>query len=284
MKKSLTAFMLTLSAIFASAQVPLPQPPDQAPAPALEDGPIVEIKTSLGDITVLLYNDTPQHRDNFLKLVKEGFYDGVLFHRVIQDFMVQAGDPNSRNAAPEAMLGDGGPRYTIPAEFNYPKRFHKYGALAAAREGDATNPERASSASQFYIVKGRKYSPTQLAAQDARRTERAREARWRQMLTERKDEIEALQATNDSAAIEKRRDELVEILFKEIPDMKTPDNIAAVYEKIGGTPHLDGTYTVFGEVLTGMETVEKIEAVETNKNDRPLEDVRIISMKILREK
>lgn len=284
MKKSLTAFMLTLSAIFASAQVPLPQPPDQAPAPALEDGPIVEIKTSLGDITVLLYNDTPLHRDNFLKLVKEGFYDGVLFHRVIQDFMVQAGDPNSRNAAPEAMLGDGGPRYTIPAEFNYPKRFHKYGALAAAREGDATNPERASSASQFYIVKGRKYSPTQLAAQDARRTERAREARWRQMLTERKDEIEALQATNDSAAIEKRRDELVEILFKEIPDMKTPDNIAAVYEKIGGTPHLDGTYTVFGEVLTGMETVEKIEAVETNKNDRPLEDVRIISMKILREK
>ena len=284
MKKKLTAFMLSISALCASAQTATTQPAVQDPLPALEDGPIVEIKTSMGDITVLLYNDTPLHRDNFIKLVKEGFYDGVLFHRVIQDFMVQAGDPNSRNAEAGAMLGDGGPSYTVPAEFNYPKRFHKYGALAAAREGDATNPERASSSSQFYIVKGRKYTAAQLAAQDARRTERAREARWRQMLLERRDEIEALQATNDSAAIEKRRDELVEILFKEVPDMKTPDDIAAVYEKIGGTPHLDGTYTVFGEVLSGMETVEKIEAVETNKADRPVEDVKIISMKILREK
>lgn len=267
-----------MTALCTSAQTP------KATTPAPEEGPIVEIKTTLGDIRVLLYNDTPLHRDNFLKLVKEGFYDGVLFHRVIQDFMVQAGDPKSRDAAPDAMLGDGGPSYTVPAEFNYPKRFHKYGALAAAREGDATNPERASSASQFYIVKGRTYTPEKLAAMDRRRTDQARELRWRQMLTEHKDEIMALQATNDSAAIEKRRDEMVEILMKEIPDMKTPENIAAVYASVGGTPHLDGAYTVFGEVLSGMDTVEKIEAVETNKSDRPLQDVRIISMKVVRDK
>lgn len=185
-------------------------------------GPVVDIHTTLGDIKVKLYDDTPAHRDNFLKLVNDGFYDGVLFHRVIKDFMVQTGDPESKNAPADARLGSGNPGYTIEAEIKYPKHFHKYGALAAARTSDYVNPERRSSGSQFYIVTGNKYDASQIPA-------------------------------------------------------GFPEEIAKAYTTVGGTPHLDGQYTVFGEVLEGMDTVEKIQNVATGRDDRPLEDVKIIS-------
>ena len=139
----------------------------------------VELKTSLGDIVVALYNETPKHRDNFIKLVNDGYYDGVLFHRVIKDFMVQTGDGNSKTATPGQMLGDGDPGYTIPAEFVYPKYFHKRGALAAARTGDQVNPERASSGSQFYIVTGKLYSSSELEMMKSRLADGKVEVKWR---------------------------------------------------------------------------------------------------------
>lgn len=187
---------------------------------------IAEITTNYGKIKVKLYNETPKHRDNFIKLANEGYYDGTLFHRVIKDFMIQGGDPDSKNAQPGQMLGMGGPNYTIPAEFNK-KLFHKKGALAAARQADYVNPQKASSGSQFYIVQGKKYTKEEL----------------------------------DNIA--KR----MNITFSE-EQIKT-------YTTIGGTPFLDENYTVFGEVIEGIEVVDKIATVKTDKNDRPLEDIKM---------
>ena len=192
----------------------------------------VKISTSLGDIVVRLYDETPAHRDNFLKLAKEGFYDGTLFHRVIKDFMVQGGDPESKGAPKGRMLGSGDAGYTLPAEFN-PSLFHKRGALAAARTGDNVNPERRSSGCQFYIVYGKKQ-----AAADMKMV--------RAMLEEKGIEL-------------------------------TPQMVDDYYMR-GGTPHLDGQYTVFGEVIEGMEVVKAIQGVETDKNDRPLEDIVVRRM------
>ena len=146
--------------------------------------PVVEIKTTLGDIKVRLYNDTPLHRDNFLKLVGEGFYDGVLFHRVIDGFMVQTGDPDSREAAKGAQLGGGDPGYTIEAEIDYPRHYHKYGALAAARTGDNVNPERRSSGSQFYIVTGATVSEQELEARHMRGAEMRMQAYFQGLVRE----------------------------------------------------------------------------------------------------
>ncbi len=192
----------------------------------------VLIKTDKGNITIALYNETPGHRDNFLKLAKEGFYDGLLFHRVIRDFMIQAGDPMSRDAVPGEPLGSGGPGYTIPAEI-VPGLFHQKGALAAARQGDQVNPERRSSGSQFYIVQGRVWSEAEL------------------------DQIE---------------------LGKEMP---FTDEQREKYTTLGGTPHLDDAYTVFGQVIEGLDVVDRIAAVETGDRDRPKEDVAITGVDVL---
>ena len=154
--------------------------------------PKVKITTSMGDIVVALYNETPQHRDNFLKLTREGFYDGVLFHRVIKDFMVQTGDPNSRNAAVDAQLGAGDPGYTLPAEIVFPKYFHKRGVLAAARTGDQVNPDRSSSGSQFYIVTGKTFSEDQLASLEQRVTEGLKIGYWNEMLAKNRAQIKEL--------------------------------------------------------------------------------------------
>jgi cyclophilin family peptidyl-prolyl cis-trans isomerase len=186
----------------------------------------VVISTSFGDIKIRLYNETPQHRDNFIKLVTDGYYDGTLFHRVINQFMIQGGDPDSKSAKPEAVLGNGGPSYTVPAEF-VEKLYHKKGALAAARESDNVNPTKASSGSQFYIVQGKKFT-------DA--------------------ELDALTARTGHVYTKEERD---------------------VYKTIGGTPHLDGSYTVFGEVYEGLDVVDKIAAVKTGFADRPVEDVKM---------
>lgn len=184
------------------------------------------ISTKYGDITVLLYDDTPKHRDNFIKLVKDGFYDGTLFHRVMEGFMIQGGDPDSKGAAPGVRLGNGGPGYTIEAEFR-PEHIHKKGALAAARQPDAVNPEKRSSGSQFYIVQGKPVTAPQLN-QMAKRT----------------------------------------------GAFYTPEQIKT-YQEIGGTPFLDNNYTVFGEVIDGMDVIDKIAAVKTDPNNRPVKDVEM---------
>lgn len=193
----------------------------------------VLIKTSEGDITIALYDNTPKHKENFIKLVNDGFYDGVLFHRIIQGFMIQTGDPESKGAPAGKMLGNGGPGYTIPAEFK-PENYHKRGAVAAARQGDQVNPTKASSGSQFYIVDGKPFNANLMA--------------------------QISYQYGKSFTEEQRK----------------------VYETIGGAPFLDGDYTVFGEVVEGMDVVDKIAAKPKDRYDRPTADVKIISTEILK--
>lgn len=197
-------------------------------------GTRVEMVTNYGRIVLLLYDETPLHRDNFIKLATNRVFDGLLFHRVIEKFMIQGGDPTSKDAEPGKMLGDGTLGYNIPAEFR-PELFHKRGALCAAREGDIVNPKKESSASQFYIVQGRVWNT---------------------------EELDNLQKRMKREISAEQRD---------------------VYTTIGGTPFLDGEYTVFGEVIEGMEVVDKIAAVKCDKNDRPLEDVRIEKVIVIKK-
>lgn len=243
----------------------------------------VLLETTYGEIELALYNETPQHRDNFVKLVNEGAYDGVLFHRVINNFMIQTGDPDSKNATPDALLGSGGPGYDLPAEIVYPKLFHKRGALAAAREGDETNPERKSSGSQFYIVTGRRYSEYQLNVMLERLADQSKAMKFQVLARERYSEIGNLQAQGDSTALMNLENELIrqtEEWYAKNPVQFTQQQIDA-YTTVGGTPHLDGTYTVFGEVVKGMDVVDKIQNVATGQNDRPVDDVRIIKCTVL---
>lgn len=243
----------------------------------------VEIKTSLGDIVVSLYNETPKHRDNFLKLVKEGYYDGVLFHRVIKDFMVQTGDGNSKTAKQDDVLGAGDPGYTIDAEIVYPKFFHKRGALAAARTGDEVNPEKRSSGSQFYIVTGEKYTTAQMASMEKNMVNMKKNSIFTKFVNERRQDIIKMQQQGDTLGLKELEHELVALAEAEYA--KNPVSLTSeqrqAYTTEGGTPHLDGNYTVFGEVVKGMDVVDKIQNVKTGRNDRPVEDVRIISMKVL---
>lgn len=244
---------------------------------------IVEVKTTMGDFTVLLYGDTPRHRDNFLKLVREGYYDGTLFHRVINEFMVQAGDPDSRNAQPGQMLGAGGPDYKIDAEIVYPKHFHKRGALAAARQGDQVNPARQSSGSQFYVVTGKKLSEGEVAQMEQYMQQSARQSIFNRKVQEHRGDIIALQQNADHAGLDSLQKKLVAETEAEAaanPARLTPEQHEA-YTTVGGAPHLDGQYTVFGEVIKGMNVVDSIEKVPTGPADRPREDVRIISMKVV---
>ncbi len=200
----------------------------------------VLLETTMGNIRVVLYNETPLHRDNFLAKVRAGYYDGTLFHRVISGFMIQAGDSASRHAQPGQELGDSPESRQIPAEIRYPALFHKRGALAAAREGDDVNPERASSEAQFYIVYGKRHDDEMLDKAQARLDE----------------------ATNGAVRL-------------------TPE-VREAYKKYGGTPHLDGQYTVFGETIEGIDVVKQIQWVDTDDNDRPLEDVRIIRATVIK--
>lgn len=243
----------------------------------------VEIKTSLGDIVVELYNETPKHRDNFLKLVKEGYYDGVLFHRVIKDFMIQTGDGSSKNAKKDDMLGAGDLNYTIPAEFVYPKFFHKKGALAAARTGDQVNPERASSGSQFYIVTGRVCNEDEMRMMEQRLEYGKKQSIFQSLAMQHRDEIIEMQRNGDQAGLEKLQNELIPLVEAEYAKdpAKFTEEQRQAYSTIGGAPHLDGQYTVFGEVVKGLDIVDKIQNVTTGANDRPVDDVKIISAKVL---
>ena len=243
---------------------------------------IVNIATTMGDIKVLLFGDTPKHRDNFVKLVNDGFYDGTLFHRVINEFMIQAGDPDSKGAPAGKQLGAGGPGYTIDAEIVYPKHFHKRGALAAARQGDEVNPERKSSGSQFYIVTGRAYNENQLKQMEQQMSMMQKRDIFNKLAAEKRDTIMQLRRNGDHASLQKLQDELIAITEKKAAEnpARLSDEQRAAYTTVGGTPHLDSQYTVFGEVLEGMDVVEKIEKVSTLPGDRPKEDVKIIKMTV----
>ena len=243
---------------------------------------LVKLETTMGNITVALYNETPKHRDNFIKLVKEGVYDSTLFHRVIKQFMIQAGDPDSKNASDTAMLGSGDVGYTIPAEFN-PKFFHKKGVLAAARQGDDVNPEKASSGCQFYIVTGRKFTEPQLLGMENKINEQREEALFDSLARQHMKEIYKMRKAGDNAGLLELQDTL-EAQARELADKEekfrfTPEQIKA-YSTIGGAPHLDGSYTVFGEVTEGMEVVDNIEIAKTNRADRPIENIRILKASI----
>lgn len=247
-----------------------------------ENRTMVKLETTMGNITVALYNETPKHRDNFIKLVKEGVYDSTLFHRVIKQFMIQAGDPESKNASDTAMLGNGDVGYTIPAEFN-PKFFHKKGVLAAARQGDDVNPEKASSGCQFYIVTGRKFTEPQLLGMENKMNEQREEAIFDTLAREHMKEIYKMRKAGDNAGLLELQDSL-EAQARELADKEekfhfTPEQVKA-YSTIGGAPHLDGSYTVFGEVTEGMDVVDKIEMAKTNRADRPVENIRILKASI----
>ncbi|MBR5551592.1 MAG: peptidylprolyl isomerase [Muribaculaceae bacterium] len=244
---------------------------------------LVDIKTSVGDIRIRLYGETPKHRDNFLKLVKEGFYEEVLFHRVINQFMIQTGDPSSKGAPAGKSLGTGGPGYDIDAEIIYPQYFHKRGALAAARQGDEVNPDRRSSGSQFYIVTGKVYNAGQLAQMEKQLQYQQMQTIFNDLAKQHRDTIMAMRRNRDQAGLQALQEELVKKTEAEAaknPAKFTQAQIDA-YSTVGGTPHLDGTYTVFGEVVEGMDVVAKIETTATGAQDRPKEDIKIISMTIV---
>ncbi len=233
------------------------------------------IETSLGNITIKLYNDTPQHRDNILKLAKEGFYNGTLFHRVIKEFMIQGGDPDSKSASAGQNLGAGDAGYTIPAEF-VPTHFHKKGALAAARLGDNVNPKKDSSGCQFYIVTGKVYKPAELRKMEKSINMGKENNVFEQLVRQNVDKIKDLRLARDQKGLMKLQEELIEeaqkIVAESDPFKFTPEQEEA-YTTIGGTPFLDNEYTVYGEVVDGFEVIEAIEKVKTNKSDRPNEDI-----------
>lgn len=244
---------------------------------------LVCLETTMGNITVKLYNETPKHRDNFIKLTKEGVYDSTLFHRVIKNFMIQAGDPQSKTATDTTTLGNGDVGYTIPAEFN-PKFFHKKGVLAAARQGDEVNPERASSGCQFYIVTGRKFSEAQMINMENHMNEARLEEVFNNLARKHMKEIYKMRKANDTEGLLELQDSLEaqahSIVDKE-PALKYTKEQIEAYTSVGGAPHLDGAYTVFGEVVDGMDVVEKIEQVGTNRADRPKVDIRIIKATVV---
>ena len=236
----------------------------------------IKIETQNGDIIVRLYDDTPKHRDNMLKLAGEGFYDGTLFHRVIKDFMIQGGDPDSKGAPAGKHLGAGGPDYTIEAEIK-PNLFHKRGALCAARLGDEVNPNKESSGSQFYIVWGDIYKTAQLKQMEKEITT------FNDLVTYHKDQIMEMRRNRDRAGLQELQDSLqkeAKEICKQQPVGFTEEQMNA-YTTIGGTPFLDREYTVFGEVESGMDIVEQIINVDTDSADRPKEDIIINKVSVM---
>lgn len=241
----------------------------------------VRIQTTLGDITVRLYDETPLHRDNFVKLAKEGYYDGTLFHRVIKDFMIQGGDPDSKGAPAGKMLGVGGPDYTIEAEIKS-GLYHKRGALAAARQGDEVNPERRSSGSQFYIVWGQVYNEGQLRQFSKQMEMQQMQTVFNALAKEHHDEIMQMRRERNRAGLQELQEKLAaeaETQVKAQGAGMTAEQ-RAIYSTVGGTPHLDGQYTVFGEVEEGLDVVEMIQQAATARGDRPVDDIEMRVMVI----
>lgn len=286
--KSLVLFMaLCLMIPAVNAQKTGTQKKKNTPEPVKELKQKVRISTDMGDMVVLLYDKTPLHRDNFIKLANDSFYNGTLFHRVIKDFMIQGGDPDSKLAQPGAILGDGGPGYTIKAEFD-PALFHKRGTLCAARMGDNVNPNKESSGSQFYIVQGKKFSPSELANIEIRVNQSKRAEIINGIIANPPKELQAkvdsARALNTNESYNNLVNDINPFVEKELAKKGVfafSEEQKKVYTTLGGAPHLDGSYTVFGEVIEGLEVLDKIAAVQKDKNDRPLTDIK---MKITLEK
>lgn len=234
----------------------------------------VKIQTMLGDIVVRLYDETPIHRDNFVKLVKEGYYDGTLFHRVIKDFIIQGGDPDSKGAPAGKMLGVGGPDYTLEAEI-MDGIFHKRGALAAARQGDEVNPERRSSGSQFYIVWGQVYNEGQLKQFSKQLKMQQVQQAFNALAASHRDEIMQMRRERNRAGLQELQDKLAAEAESQVKGGGLTEEQQKIYSTVGGTPHLDGQYTVFGEVEEGLDVVEMIQGTATGRGDRPIDDIEM---------
>jgi peptidyl-prolyl cis-trans isomerase B (cyclophilin B) len=254
----------------------------------------VRIKTSHGDVVIALYNKTPKHKENFIKLVNENFYDSTLFHRVIKDFMIQGGDPNSRGAAAGVALGEGGPGYTIVSEIQN-NLYHKQGALCAARQGDNVNPEKRSSGSQFYIVTGKTYQKEELEQMEVQQNRQKENGLMQAFIKAPENaaymvRLQEAQAMGKDAAKRAEAEAAINILAEEIKPLALADFVPFKfteeqlkdYSTIGGTPFLDNAYTVFGEVMSGMEIINEIGKTATAPGDRPLEDVIVLSMEIIK--
>lgn len=242
-----------------------------------QDETLVKIETDFGDMIVKLYDQTPQHRDNFIQLAREGFYDDLLFHRVIEGFMIQGGDPDSKDAKPGKRLGGGDPGYTIPAEIDS-SLFHKKGVLAAARKGGSGNPEKRSSGSQFYIVHGTIFTQGALDTMEIKLNRQQEQAIMQKHFHAAQDELNSLKQTGDQDQFNIRIAEIREEANEEIGQLspfKISPERRKIYTTIGGYPSLDNEYTIFGEVIEGLDVLDKIDSVETDQYDRPMEDVKM---------
>jgi len=257
------------------------------------DEPVAEtrvlITTTMGDITIKLYNETPLHRDNFIKLVNEHTYDSTLFHRVINEFMVQGGDPTSKKALPGVMLGEGSLGYTVPAEIN-PKFYHKKGALAAARLEDRLNPKKESSSCQFYIVHGRSFTNEDVNAMEAQINGPVKQKLFTEIINRPANaSLKNRFVTNQQDGKQDSINILVSIIepmiikeFEKTPHFTYTPEQRTSYTTVGGAPHLDGNYTIYGEVTEGLELIDKIAAQQVNSVARPLVDVKILKMTIIK--
>jgi cyclophilin family peptidyl-prolyl cis-trans isomerase len=239
----------------------------------------ISLKTSLGDIKIKLYDSTPIHRDNFIRLIKSGYYNGISFHRVIKNFMIQVGDPATKSGSSKN-LPDSLKTYTIPAEFNS-QYFHKKGALAAARQGNDVNPEMRSSGTQFYIVQGVKLSDEDLNTAEQRINSNMKQSRFSSLIKQTSDSVRLAGGIISDAQIQEIASVKMFQYLATYKDFKITEDQRNVYRTIGGTPRLDGSYTVFGEVIEGFDVIDKIADTQTDNNDKPVNDVKIISIKIV---
>ena len=264
MKKLLFISLFAVLIIFSCKEVKEKAGKDQ----------LYKIETIYGEMIFKLYDQTPIHKENFIKLINENYFDDILFHRVINGFMIQGGDPDSRNAATGKLLGEGGPDYTLPAEFVDPI-FHKKGVLAAAREGDDVNPEMRSAASQFYIVQGKVFTDEDIEKVEDRINASRLNNLITQFMEEEKSKAYSTGSTINYETLLPKVRQMAEEKFKEEGYYKIPDFKRKIYQTLGGTPHLDNAYTIFGEVIDGLDVIDKIAAVETDSNDRPIKDIQI---------
>jgi len=247
----------------------------------VKENTLISLKTSLGEIKIKLYDGTPLHRDNFIKLVNTGFYDGISFHRIIKNFMIQAGDPATK-AGTAKNLPDSLKTYTIPAEFNN-QYIHKKGALAAARQGNDVNPEMRSSGTQFYIVQGVKLSDEELNQAEHRINSNMKQNQFTSFIKEVTDSLRSTGNLKTDGEIQEIASVKMFQFLAAFKDYRISDEQRNIYKNIGGTPRLDGTYTVFGEVIEGLDIVDKIAEVQTDSNDKPVNDIKIIKIKIIKK-
>ncbi|MBL3656772.1 peptidylprolyl isomerase [Fulvivirga sediminis] len=244
---------------------------------ASEKDYLITIHTDYGDMHAILFDDTPEHKENFVKLAQDGFYDSLLFHRVIKDFMIQTGDPDSKNAKKNAPLGSGGPGYNIPAEIKQ-NHFHAKGALSAARQDDRVNPKKESSGSQFYIVQGKTWTKEELTTDMEKLGTTAQQLMARSDQDSVKQMLFNIYQNEGPEAYGKKlmemKDYMEQVMSVDLSKTISPERLKA-YTTIGGAPHLDDEYTVFGKVIDGLDIIDKIAEQPTDRRDRPVEDLKM---------